>query len=493
MSKNSYSHILKYTGLFGGIQFLNILIALIRNKFVALILGPQGMGLISIYNSTTNLMSNSTNLGIPMSGIKNISESFEQGDTEKINQSVKLIRSWSMLTALLGMFACILLSPVLNDVTFSWGEHTLHFVCLSPIIALTAITSGEIAILKGTRHLGKLAKISVYNIIGALITSVPIYYFFRDAGIIPSLIIIAGIQMLLTIHMSYRLYPPAVSLSRNHLNTGCDMVKLGIAFVFAGILGSGADFAIRSFLNNASSLDTVGLFNAGYMMTMTYAGMVFSAMETDFFPRLSAVNGEITKSNTIVNNQIEVSLLLIAPMLVTFIIGLPVILPLLYSKSFMPVSDMMKITIIAMYFRVIKLPIAYTTLARGDSGAYLLLEGLYDIIVVILTVIGFTHMGLVGAGLAMTITTIIDLCIVIGFTHYKYKYVISTSVIKYLSLQLPVGLMAFAASFIVNALVYWLIGGALVLISTLISIRILQSKVSLWNKLVSRFTIRKQQ
>ena len=78
---DSYSHILKYTGLFGGIQSLNILISLVRNKFVALILGPEGMGLISLFNSTIKLVSDSTNLGISMSGVREISETYEQGDT----------------------------------------------------------------------------------------------------------------------------------------------------------------------------------------------------------------------------------------------------------------------------------------------------------------------------------------------------------------------------------------------------------------------------
>lgn len=35
----SYSHILKYTGLFGGVQALSIGVALVRNKLVSLILG----------------------------------------------------------------------------------------------------------------------------------------------------------------------------------------------------------------------------------------------------------------------------------------------------------------------------------------------------------------------------------------------------------------------------------------------------------------------
>ena len=36
---DSYSHILKYIGLFGGVQALSIGVALVRNKLVALILG----------------------------------------------------------------------------------------------------------------------------------------------------------------------------------------------------------------------------------------------------------------------------------------------------------------------------------------------------------------------------------------------------------------------------------------------------------------------
>lgn len=34
---DSYSHILKYTGIFGGVQGLSILIGLVRNKFAALL------------------------------------------------------------------------------------------------------------------------------------------------------------------------------------------------------------------------------------------------------------------------------------------------------------------------------------------------------------------------------------------------------------------------------------------------------------------------
>ena len=56
----SYRHIFRSTSLFGGVQGLNVLIGIVRNKCVAVILGPSGMGLLSLYNATVKLMSDAT-------------------------------------------------------------------------------------------------------------------------------------------------------------------------------------------------------------------------------------------------------------------------------------------------------------------------------------------------------------------------------------------------------------------------------------------------
>ena len=77
-SNDSYSHVLKYTGLFGGVQGLNIIMGLLRNKLIAVLLGPSGMGLASLFNSSINFISQATNLGISFSAVKNISEIYDK-------------------------------------------------------------------------------------------------------------------------------------------------------------------------------------------------------------------------------------------------------------------------------------------------------------------------------------------------------------------------------------------------------------------------------
>ena len=83
---SSYKHILKYTGMFGGVQVLSIVVEIIRNKFVAVMLGPSGMGLVSIYNSAMRMVADSTSLGVATSGVRNLSAAYEHGDSGEINR-----------------------------------------------------------------------------------------------------------------------------------------------------------------------------------------------------------------------------------------------------------------------------------------------------------------------------------------------------------------------------------------------------------------------
>ena len=482
---DSYGHVLKYTSVFGGVQGLNILVSLVRNKIVAMLLGPEGMGLASLFQTTVNFISQSTNLGVSFSAVRNVSELFDTGDEARIAHFIKVVRAWSLLTGLVGMLLCILIGPMLSNLTFSWGNHTLHFVLLSPLVALLAVTGGETAILKGARQLKSLAVIQVYGMLSALVIAIPIYYFFGQSGIVPVMVLMGLTMLLLTIQRSYRLYPLHLTGAKGILGEGMGMVRLGVAFTLAGVLGSGAEFIIRTYLNNVADLKTVGLYNTGYILTMTYAGLVFSAMETDFFPRLSAVNSQWQNCNDIINKQIEVSLLLISPMLVAAQFAIPFVIPILFTTKFMPVVDMVRILLLAIYLRAIKLPISYLSLAKGDSLSYLFLEAVYDILVVLLVIWGYSHWQLLGTGVAITISAVFDNFMIMGYSYLKFHYRPTASVLGYSLLHLSLGVVAFLLATFTDGWQWW-IGGLLVFIMTTVAtLYTFYHKVALWNKLMS--------
>ena len=485
--EKSYSHILKYTGIFGGVQGIGILISLVRNKAMALLLGAGGMGFNALLMSVQNFASQCTNLGISFGAVPRLSELYEQGDEERLTYNIKVIRTWSVIAALLGFAFCVIVSPLMNDWSFSWGDHTLHYAFLGFAVAMAAITGGEMAVLKAQRQLGALAKIQLITSILGVLLSVPIYYFFGHRGVAPAIVLLAFVGMLVTISYSYRLQRLQLSFQRDCLKDGFDILKLGVAFALAAVIGSAAEMFIRSYLNIEGGLDDVGLYNAAYMITITYAGMVFTAMDTDYFPRLSGVAHDIEATNETVNKQMEVSLLLLAPMLVALLAALPILIPLLFTSEFLPVVQMAQVAVLAMYFKVMTLPVAYITLARRLSMSYIFLETSYFVALVAAIAVGFYWWGIWGTGLAIVVAHVFEYVLVTGYAYRKYGYRTTRQVFRYVAVQMGIGFTAYAVSLTTEGWFYWIIEAALTVVSTAYSIHVLRQKTHLWQALRKKF------
>ena len=469
-----YRHILKYTGIFGGVQGFQLVMGLLRTKLMALLLGPSGMGLASLFQSTSQFLSQATNLGVAVSAVRQLSEDHDTEDKALLESSIQTVRSWSLFTALLGLLLALALGPVVSHTTFGSGNHTPHFILLGPAVAMMALTGGETAILKATRQLVRLALIQLFCALMTLIISIPIYYFYGEAGIVPVINLMALSTLLFTSYHSLRLYP--IRWNTFSLHHGSGMLRLGIAFTLAGIVGSGAEMFIRSFLTVSGSLDTVGLYNAGYMITITYAGLVFAAMESDYYPRLSAVNQDVEATNKMVNKQMEVSILTMAPLLTALIILLPVLIPLLFSSQFLPIVAMTQVAALAMFFKAMTLPVAYITLARGLSLTYLVLESSYYVALVLFVIVGYRYWGIWGTGLAIMLAHLAEFLIINGYARWRYEYKQSSTVMKYGAIHLLIGLSAYILTITVDKVVYWLLGGILVIVSLLFSLWVLNQK-----------------
>ncbi len=485
-SEDSYKHILKYTGLFGGVQGLVILIGLVRNKAMALLLGAGGMGFNALMMSVQTFAAQCTNMGLSFGAVPKLSEIYEQEDSCRLNYYVQVIRLWSLIAAVLGLLFCVAASGLVNHMTFTWGDHTLHYAMLGISVAMLAIAGGETAILKATRRMGSLAKVQIYGAVGGVLLSVPLYYYLEHSGVIPAIVLIAVLNMLLTVSYSYRYFPLRLSFSKQHLHDGYGMIKLGVAFVLAAAIGSGAEMAIRAFLNVEGSMDDVGFYNAAFMITITYAGMVFSSLESDYFPRLSAVNKDIQATNETVNKQTEVSLLLLSPMLVALLMLLPVLIPMLFSSDFLPVVAMAQVAVLAMYFKVLTMPVAYITLARSCSLSYLLLETIYFLALVVAIIVGYRCWGIWGTGVAIVVAHAVEFVTVNAYAYRQYGYRSSWKIAHYALVQMSIGALAYVVSLWTEGLAYWMIEAALTIVSTACSLYILHQKTRLWEALMRR-------
>ena len=123
----SYRSIFKATSLFGGVQVYQILVSIVKSKFVAILLGPFGVGIQGLYTSALELVQTATKMGLLQSAVRDVSEANGSGDKQRINTVVSVLRKLVWFTGLLGMIAVIVLSPVLSKTTFGNYEYIVPF------------------------------------------------------------------------------------------------------------------------------------------------------------------------------------------------------------------------------------------------------------------------------------------------------------------------------------------------------------------------------
>lgn len=213
-------------------------------------------------------------------------------------------------------------------------------------------------------------------------------------------------------------------------------------------------------------------------------------METDYFPRLSAVNHDTAAVNLAANRQIEVSILMISPMLTLLITVLPILIPLLYSGRFVAVVPMAQVAVLSMYARAAMLPVAYITLAKGHSRAYMVIEGASAVVFVVLMIVCFNAWGLVGAGVAVLLSNVADLVVIVIYAAMRYGYRLSRQVVACAAVHVPLGLVAYFATFAGEAWMRVAVGVAATAVSTAVSAYVIYRKTTLWNKIKEKILSR---
>src|SRR5690349_9171477 len=141
--KNSYRQILKSSALIGGTTILNLAFGIIRNKAMALLVGPGGIGLMGLYSSIADLAQQVAGLGINNSGVRQIAEAVASGDTERIARTVFVLRRISIALGCLGLLLLVGFSSEIAQLTFGNEEHTLGVALLSLAVFCRLISAGQ--------------------------------------------------------------------------------------------------------------------------------------------------------------------------------------------------------------------------------------------------------------------------------------------------------------------------------------------------------------
>lgn len=486
----SYDHVLKYTGIFGGVQGLKMLVSFARNKLTVKFLGDFGMGLIGVYNSISEFLVSAANLGVPLNATQHAGELFDEGSATRIEHFVMVVRTWVLWTAILATLLCVCASPLLSYFFFntSWDYHVLLMI---PVAVNLLLAEGECAILKGLRQVRKVAVIEGTVALLTIALTIPFYYYMGMKGVILGLLFSTLSSFVTHAFFSFRLVSYKVSpFNRKVFFEGLPMVKRGIPYVLANISTNGLNLFIPAYILHAGSttMGDVGLFRAGWVLMVSYAGLAFVALEADYFPRLSSVNQDLVRMNHTVNQQVKVSLLAITPLLMMYILFLPTFISLLFADTFLVIHDMSLCACFYTFLRTLSLPLGYSTLAKGDSLTYLAMEVASNIIFGVLIWWLYNAYGLTGVGIALSLGALYDIIVALLVCGYRYKLRIQRNTWLIFLFQLICLSVTFLFCFVSNVELKYFIGGGAFVVSLIFSLFHLSKRSDFLRHTLHHFT-----
>lgn len=397
----SYGQILKSTAVIGGSSIVNIGFAVVRNKGMAMLLGPEGVGLMGLYSSIADLAQTAGGLGVQASGVRQIAEAIGTGDEQRIARTTVVLRRVSFLLGLIGALLLATFSLPIALLTFDDRGHALGVALLGIVVFLRLVSAGQTSLIQGMRKIRSLASLTMLGAFFSVVIALPMVFAFGTEGIVPALVAMAIVSTLTSWWYSRQVKIAPVRLSRRDMiDETAALLRLGAVFMASGVLTSGAAYAVRTIVLRHDGIIAAGFYQAAWAIGGLYAGFILQAMGTDFYPRLTAVANDDAECNRLVNEQTQVSILLAGPGLLATLTFTPLVMTMFYTPEFHPAVNLLRWICLGMMLRIISWPVGFIVIAKGAQRIFFWTEVAATLVHVGLAWLFVSTLGPIGAGMA---------------------------------------------------------------------------------------------
>jgi enterobacterial common antigen flippase len=416
--KSTYGQILKSTALVGGSSVLNIAIGIVRTKAMAMLLGPAGFGLFGLYTSIANLTQSVAGMGINSSGVRQIAEAAGSDDIEQMARTAAVLRRTSIALGALGALLLLVFSRQISRMTFGSDEHYLAICLLSLAVFFNLVSAGQGALIQGMRRIADLAKMGVLGALFGFLISVPIVYYLRVKGVVPSLVCVAAMTVITSSWYSRKIqtHVPSITLA-DVWREASALLKLGFAFMASGMMIMGSAYVVRIIILRKLGIEATGLYQSAWAIGGLYVSFILQAMGADFYPRLTACATHNTKCNRLVNEQARVSLLLAGPGVIATLTIAPIIIAVFYSAHFAAAVGLLRWICLGASLQVITFPIGFIILAKGLQSYFFWTELAWTAVHIGLSWICLQYFGLNGAGMAFFGSYVLHTLVIYPIVH----------------------------------------------------------------------------
>lgn len=400
----------------GGAQAVTLVMAFLRSKLIALLIGPAGIGLLGVFNAFNSNFSTIVGWGLGTSAVRTVAGAAE---TER-DRKVAAVRTFGRRLAWAGFFGVLLLVLPVGYLTFKSQDYAIELLVAGLAVPCVVATGMWTALLQAGGHIGSMAKSQMAASVIGLLLGLPFIYFFGTLGIAISILLAALAAAFFTWRAAARLCPQTSDMPT--LADIRELLYLGIALQIGAVMGSISGYLIRVLIVRShgddlpAGLADAGYYQAAFAVTGSLPGVIFSATSSDFYPRVAAAKDE-NEARHIAEKQIQASLLLATPILMGLLTMGKLAVQLLYAPGFEPTIALLDWFVWAIYFFILGWPLGFWLIARGSKRIVATFQSLSYLLMVALGLLLIPVYGVKGAAAGYLGCGIIYTCTLLVFTR----------------------------------------------------------------------------
>ena len=412
----SFARILRSSALMGGASGATLLAALIRNKLIAMLLGPAGLGVFGILSQYAGMMSQIFGLGAGSTVVRHVADADEEHRLQRESE----VRSFTWKVSAIGAIGAAALALPACYWSFD-GPDNLHLVAIAGLAAPLLIVAGAwSAVMQARKQIGDLAKVQVISAIIGIILSAPLVWFFGAIGAATSIVVVAGLPSLVICLM--RRSPANCGPASDHGTQ--KLLRLGVAMLGMIAVTQLSLYATRILIVSYDGVEYAGYYQAALATAGSIPNFIFVAMGVDYFPRVAAARDE-DEILGLTNGQIQAGIMMALPLFAGLILFGQQLLTLLYSADFAPAEDVQAWMIWGVACRLVSWPIGYWLMAKASAKEIFVIEGAGAAIAPLLTLALLPQFGFSAVGIAYFSQAVLYGVLVLWFMYHKTGRVIS--------------------------------------------------------------------
>ncbi len=352
-----------------------MVIGLLRSKLVAVLLGPNGVGVLANIGIYNTFVSTAATAFSGQGSTRAIAAARAKGQDERVDWLIRYSFLIPPAIGLLILVVTVILAKEVSGLVMGDPQYA-PLIALSAIAIPLSVLAGSYAgVLQGFVRIGSLARASIATTIISLIVTVALIVTFGLTGAVIAGAIVAVVQLGI-----FFVREPWVVRGRRwrrrlEFNWPAlhPVLQLGLASVVVSIASTLVTLLIRSDIVHVLGIDQNGIYQPVAAISDTYLEVLIGSTSFYLFPRLTELlsAGRRKEASDEVGHGLRVILAVTVPLLLVMVaFGEPIVV-LLYSDRFRAATDPLSIQMAGNVVKVIAWSAGAALLPLGYYRAWL--------------------------------------------------------------------------------------------------------------------------